>query len=63
MIQKELSKMTKKEKSEYYKQFRNTWQFNPVTRKPRNPKAYNRKKSRAWKNELHDRDCFFNQVS
>lgn len=59
MIKKELSKMTKKEKKEYYNQFRNTWQINPVTRKPPNPKAYNRKKSRSWKNELHERDVFF----
>lgn len=63
MIQKELPKMTKKEKREYYKQFRNTWQLNPVTRKTQNQKVYNRKKSRAWKNELHDRDYIFNQVS
>lgn len=58
MNQKELSKMTKKEKKEFYKKFRNTWQMNPVTRKPQNPKAYNRKKSRSWKDEIHDRDSF-----
>ena len=64
MIQKEISKMTKKEKKAFYKQFRTTWQLNPVTRKPQNPKAYNRKTSRAWKNELHDRDFYyFNRAS
>ena len=30
---KELKTMTKKEKREYYKQFRNTWSINPLTRK------------------------------
>lgn len=58
MIRKELSKMTKKEKKEYYKKFRNTWKMNPVTRKPKNPKAYDRKKSRSWKDEIHERDIF-----
>lgn len=58
-MNKELSKMTKKEKKEYYKQFRNTWQINPVTRRPPNPKAYNRKKSRSMKTELLERDFNF----
>lgn len=54
MIKKELSKMTKKEKKEFYKQFRNTWQLNPVTRKTPNAKAYNRKKFRSMKNDFQD---------
>lgn len=54
MIKKELSKMTKKEKKEFYKQFRNTWQVNPVTRKVPNAKAYNRKKFRSMKNDFQD---------
>lgn len=53
-MQKELSKMTKKEKKEYYKQFRGTWSCNPVTRRPPNPKAYNRQKSRSWKKDIPD---------
>ncbi len=54
MHKKELSKMTKKEKREYYKQFRNTWQFNPVTRKTKNAKIYNRKKFRSVKNDFQN---------
>ena len=46
--------MTKKEKREYYKQFRNTWQFNPATRKTKNAKIYNRKKFRSVKNDFQN---------
>ena len=59
MIKKELSKMTKKEKRDYYKQFRNTWQINPVTRKTLNAKAYDRKKFRSMKNDFQDGVSFF----
>ncbi len=59
MIKKELSKMTKKEKREYYNQFRNTWKLNPVTRKTPNTKAYNRKKFRTMKNDFQDGISFF----
>lgn len=41
-----LEKMSKKAKREYYLAQRGGWQINPVTRKPPNPKAYNRKKTR-----------------
>lgn len=54
MNKKSISQMTKKEKKEYYKQFRGVWQINPVTRKSSKPSAYKREKSRAWKNEFHD---------
>ena len=30
---KELKTMTKKERKEYYKQFRGTWSINPLTRR------------------------------
>ena len=30
---KEIDKMTKKERKEYYNNFRNTWDINPTTRK------------------------------
>ena len=59
MIKKELSKMTKKEKKEFYKQFRNTWQVNPVTRKVPNAKSYNRKKFRSQKIDFHDGISYF----
>ena len=32
---------------------RGTWTINPVTRKPANPKAYNRKTARKWKDDSH----------
>lgn len=41
-------KLSKKKKREQNARRRNTWELNPVTRKPMNPKAYNRKKVRKW---------------
>lgn len=42
------AKLSKKKQKELAKQKRGTWgALNPVTRKPQNPKAYNRKKVRA----------------
>lgn len=63
MIKKELSEMTKKEKREYYNQFRNTWKFNPVTRKTKNAKIYNRKKFRSVKDDFYDGISFFVEYS
>jgi len=41
--------MSKREKREFYTSKRGSWgELNPVTRKPNNPKAYNRKKSDKW---------------
>ena len=46
-------KLSKKEKHRLDLAKRQTWgDLNPVTRKPANSKAYNRKKSQAWKREL-----------
>ena len=46
-------KLSKKEKRRLVLAKRQTWgDLNPVTRKPANSKAYNRKKSQAWKREL-----------
>ena len=40
-------KLSKKKQREHNAQRRGTWgQLNPVTRKPENPKAYNRRKAR-----------------
>lgn len=40
-------KLSKKKQREYNARRRNTWgSLNPVTRKPANPKAYNRQKAR-----------------
>ena len=42
-------KLSKKKQREFTVQKRGTWGgMNPVTRKPENPKAYNRKKARKW---------------
>ena len=42
-------KLSKKEQQQFNQRQRKTWGvLNPVTRKPQNPKAYNRKKSQSW---------------
>ena len=46
-------KLSKKEKRKLDQARRQTWNsLNPVTRKPENSKAYNRRKARNW-----TRDC------
>ena len=53
-------KLSKKEKRKLDLAKRQTWgELNPVTRKPENSKAYNRKKSQAWKQELSPDACDF----
>ena len=53
-------KLSKKEKRKADLAKRQTWgELNPVTRKPENSKAYNRKKSQAWKRELPPTACVF----
>lgn len=45
-------KLSKKKQREISASRRNSWgQLNPVTRKPQNPKAYNRKKTQIWKSD------------
>lgn len=39
-------KLSKKKKKELNAKRRKTWDISPVTRRPPNPKAYNRKKAR-----------------
>ena len=42
-------KLSKKKKRELNQKRRNSWgALSPVTRKPANPKAYNRQKARKW---------------
>jgi len=49
-------KLSKKKQREIMAQRRGSWGgIKPVTRKPENPKAYNRKKARKWTHEFHDR--------
>ena len=48
-------KLSKKEKRKMDLAKRQTWgKLNPVTRKPENSKAYNRKRTQDWKKELPD---------
>ena len=48
-------KLSKKEKRKINQARRQTWgELKPVTRKPENSKAYNRKRTQAWKKELPD---------
>ena len=45
-------KLSKKEKRKMDLARRQTWgELNPVTRKPENSKAYNRKKAQSWKQD------------
>lgn len=45
-------KLQKKKKRELDKKRRADWgEINPVTRRPQNPKAYNRKKARKWSDD------------
>ena len=44
-------KLSKKKQRELSTARRTTWSINPVTRKPANPKAYNRKTARNWKDD------------
>ena len=48
-------KLSKKEKRKIDQARRQTWgELNPVTRKPENSKAYNRKRTQDWKRKLPD---------
>lgn len=45
-------KLSRKKQREINAMRRGSWGgLNPVTRKPANPKAYNRKKAQSWKND------------
>ena len=50
-------KLSKKEKRKIDQARRQTWgELNPVTRKPENSRAYNRRKLQNWKRELPPTD-------
>ena len=60
-------KLSKKEKRKMDLAKRQTWgELNPVTRKPENSRAYNRRKSQNWKRDLPPTDlrlfCFIRQL-
>ena len=44
-------KLSKKKQKELNKAKRNAWEINPVTRREKNPKAYDRNKLRSEKSE------------
>ena len=45
-------KLSKKKKRQLDAEKRGSWYgFNPITRKPKNPKAYDRKKARCWRDD------------
>lgn len=47
-------KLSKKEQRKRNVAKRGSWgNMNPVTRKPENPKAYNRRKARNWSRDPH----------
>ena len=51
--------LSKKEKRKINQAGRQTWgALNPVTRKPENSKAYNRRKTQDWKRELPPNPVF-----
>ena len=52
-------KLSKKAKKQLTEKQRVTWgSFNPVTRKPENPKAYKRKKIRNWEDDHFGTNLF-----
>jgi hypothetical protein len=54
-----LEKRSKKEQKAHHAKQRGTWgDCNPVTRKPINPKAYQREKSRKWRENPHACETF-----
>ena len=44
-------KLSKKKQRELDARRRNVWTISPVTRKPENSKAYNRKKAQKWSDD------------
>ena len=53
-------KLSKKKQRELALKRRGSWSgLNPVTRKPPNPKAYDRRKAQNWKKESGSAPCVF----
>ena len=52
-------KLSKKKQRELDARRRNTWAISPVTRKPENSKAYNRKKAQKWSDDSSNFCAFF----
>ena len=56
-------KLSKKKQQELNAARRGTWTINPVTRKPANPKANNRKTARNWKDDSNSVPLCFEQIT
>ena len=53
-------KLSKKKQRELNRQRRGTWgDCNPVTRKPENPRAYQRQKARSWRRNSNGVPVFY----
>lgn len=53
-------KLLKKTQQEINKSHRKSWgNIDPVTKRPANSKAYNRKKARAWKDTFPTSELFY----
>ena len=52
-------KLSKKKQRALNAKHREIWSISPVTRKPANPKAYNRKKAQDWKSDSSSVPFFF----
>ena len=53
-------KLSKKTQQEINKSRRKNWgNIDPVTKRPANSKAYNRKKARAWKDTFPTSELFY----
>ena len=55
-------KLSKKKQRAMNAKRRETWSISPVTRKPANPKAYNRKKAQDWKSDSSSVPFFFSSL-
>ena len=57
-------KLSKKKRRELDARQRGSWNgLSPVTRRPENPKAYNRQKARKRSDDFPDRAFFFQKTS
>lgn len=55
-------KLSKKKQRELNAARRGTWVLNPVTCKPANPKAYNRKAARNWEDDSNSVLLSFDKI-
>ena len=54
------AKLSKKTQQEINKSHRKSWgNIDPVTKRPANSKAYNRKKAQAWKDDFPTPELFY----